>query len=734
MKLGLKITVIMGVLVFASTLTVSLSLVSQARGLLENFAEASLAQGAREVSLQIGEFLGMSWYSAETLASILQQYEFIIVHNRRNFINRALENMVRDNPHIITAWAVFEPDALEGGDLAFMGIEGSSLEDAGRFAPFWFRDGEGVSLGVLPPNYDLPGVGDFYQIPRRTMRGALLCPSFYEVGGEAVLKATISMPIIVDGEFRGAVGVGVSMDRIQEIARANLPFANSLAAVFSNSGIIVAHFIPGRPGGDMRETERPMAGERLDEVIQAIRVGEGINWVIFNPGLNDYLHVAAVPIWVADSGTPWAYVLAYPAAEAMAPVKRMRSVAGLIALIVFAVTIAVMVFVMGSITEPILRVVEKLRDISEGDGDLTKVLPENGSDEIAELSRYFNLTIGKIRKMVVVIKRQAGALSDIGNELVGNMTATASAMNQITANIRSTKGKIIYQSASVTETNATMEQITVSIDKLNAQVEHQAGAVAQTSSAVEEMLANIRSVTAILGRNSQNVRELRESSETGKSSLQEVAADIQEIARESEGLLEINEMMESIASQTNLLSMNAAIEAAYAGGAGKGFSVVAAEIRQLAESSREQSQTVSEVLGKIKESIDSITWATDNVLNKFESIDRGVRAVVEQDKTIQAAMEEQGHGTRQILQASDRVGEITRQVKDGSLEMLEGSREVIHESKNLEKAMQEIAYGINDMATGADQVNMAVDSVNKLSCKNRENISVLVQAISQFKV
>jgi len=469
-------------------------------------------------------------------------------------------------------------------------------------------------------------------------------------------------------------------------------------------------------------------------VIQAIRRGESISWVIFNPGVNDYLHVTAVPIWVADSDTPWSYVLAYPAAEAMAPVRRMRSVAIIIALIVFVATVAIMVFVMRSITKPILRVVDNLKEISEGDGDLTRTLPEHGSDEITELARYFNLTIWKIKKMITVIKRQAVTLSEIGRELAGNMTDTASAMNQITTSIRSTKGKVIYQSASVTETNVTMGQITTNIDKLNGHIGRQADAVAQTSSAVEEMLANIQSVTKILGKNSEDMRKLQESSETGKSSLQEVAADIQEIARESEGLLEINEMMETIASQTNLLSMNAAIEAAYAGEAGKGFAVVADEIRQLAESSREQSQIVSEVLRKIKNSIDSITWATDNVLNKFESIDKGVRTVVEQDKTIHGAMEEQGHGTRQILQASGQVNDITQQVKGESLEMLEGSREVIHEGRNLEKAMQEIAYGINEMATGADQVNMAVNNVNKLSGKNQDNISVLVQAISQFKV
>ncbi|MCL2608768.1 MAG: methyl-accepting chemotaxis protein, partial [Treponema sp.] len=219
-----------------------------------------------------------------------------------------------------------------------------------------------------------------------------------------------------------------------------------------------------------------------------------------------------------------------------------------------------------------------------------------------------------------------------------------------------------------------------------------------------------------------------------RTSLQEVAGDIREIARESEGLMEINSVMENIASQTNLLSMNAAIEAAHAGEAGKGFAVVADEIRKLAESSREQSKTIGTVLKKIKGSIEKITRSTDNVLQKFEAIDYGVKTVAEQEEVIRAAMEEQSEGSRQVLQAAGEVSEITRQVKGGSQEMLEGSREVIEESRNLGLATQEITNGINEMVVGTDEVNRAVNSVNELSGENRKNISVLVEAVSQFKV
>jgi len=396
--------------------------------------------------------------------------------------------------------------------------------------------------------------------------------------------------------------------------------------------------------------------------------------------------------------------------------------------------IVIAFFIGRSIAKPVAHVANTLKDIAEGEGDLTRAIAVNSKDEIGDLALYFNKTLEKIKNLVKNVKKEAGLLSQIGNDLASNMTQTAAAVNEITSNIQSIKGRVINQSASVSETHATMEQVVTNINKLNSHVENQSHNVAQASSAIEEMVANINSVTETLVKNSGNVKTLTEASEVGRAGLQEVATDIQEIARESEGLLEINAVMENIASQTNLLSMNAAIEAAHAGEAGKGFAVVADEIRKLAEGSSEQSKTIGNVLKKIKGSIDKITGSTENVLNRFEAIDSSVKTVSLQEENVRNAMEEQGQGSKQILEGVGNVNEITRQVKGGSNEMLDGAKEVIQESNNLEKATQEITNGMNEIALGADEINIAVNHVNEISAKNREGIDTLIREVSRFKV
>jgi methyl-accepting chemotaxis protein len=654
----------------------------------------------------------------------MEAYEQIEVNERRTFYNLILKQIAESNTELAAVWTCWLPNALDGQDARYINAPGA--DNTGRFSSYWVES-KGIATISAIAGYE---TADYFLIPMQTGNEAITEPYFYHINGVDVLVTSMSVPVKKDGRVIAVVGVDIALSSVQSRVEAIKPYEGSVAAAFSNGGHVAAHFDISRLGKRMSETEMDMAGPLLGDFINTVKAGSEFSFA--RPIGGKLFQIISLPFDIGRTITPWSLAIAVPMGVINEPVLSMLRISLIISAVMLLAVAAMSFLIARSISKPLGYMTEAFTAL--GDGDLTRQVNLKRKDEIGDMAKVFNKTVENIKSLVLAIKNQTSSLFSIGNDLASNMTETAAAINEITANIQSIKSRVINQSASVTETNATMQQISASIEKLNGHVDRQGSSVAQSSSAIEEMLANIQSVSHTLIKNAGNVKELTDASEVGRSGLQEVAADIQEIARESEGLLEINAVMENIASQTNLLSMNAAIEAAHAGEAGKGFAVVADEIRKLAENSGEQSKTISTVLKKIKDSIDKITKSTNSVLSKFEAIDNSVRTVSDQEENIRNAMEEQGTGSKQILGAIGNLNEVTRMVRDGSAEMLEGSEQVIRESRNLEAVTQEITSGINEMATGADQINVAVNHVNAISGENKESINILVEEMSKFKL
>ena len=542
-----------------------------------------LEQGVQNAQLQaavlsasINNTLHDGLSTTLTLASTFETLRRSHTVNR-DTLNKILARQLENHPDLLGVWTGWEPDALDGRDSEFAGQK-PAHDPSGRFVPYWHRDAQGISVKPLV-DYDKPGAGDYYLLPKQTGTLQVIEPYLYPVNGKPVMMTSIVVPVMTGITFSGVVGVDIALNELAaEMAKVK-PYETGYLSLLSGNGQWLVH-----PQGD--KVGKPAKDELPAEALEAIKAGK--SWQMSDA--SGMMHFFT-PIKVHDSMTPWALRVSVERSQLLANADSARNAALLLGAAACLATLLLSALLLGWLTRPLVNLADTMETLSQGEGDLTRRLPVNSADEIGRTSVAFNRFMDKLRDMFAEVKQHAATLETSLIRLGDTTDAVA--------------GNTRQQADAARSTAATVEQVTSSIGQI-ADGAQLAAHAAEDTGELSNQLAELVQDT---------VGEIRQAA----SAVEALSGTLQGLSTRSEQIASIVGVIRDIADQTNLLALNAAIEAARAGEQGRGFAVVADEVRKLAERTGSATLEIASMIQAIQQEMHAASQGMHTALGRISS-------------------------------------------------------------------------------------------------------------------
>ena len=675
----------------------------------KNRIEDTITEVANRYAMEIlREFMTGGLSTTENLAITFESlYNDRSVN--RNELNNILQHFLATHSELFAIWSVWEN--CDGLDESYLN-RGLGHPETGAFVPFWYRASDGRILLSECRFYNSPepGKGLYYKIPMERNAAVILEPSQEVQNGELLQVVSFVSPIRIDGEPVGVVGVDFNLNQLtQRIREFQFPAKGYNAYFFSAGGIYVSSSDSEKIGKSV------LAYEGLEKMEELRNFSQRPYSIV---QIGDVYHVA-VPVQMSeDSGAPWVFVLTVEKSVLFRDAYWLIGTTVFTVVILIFVVLLIIFYVSQSIVRPVRKISLMVEDIAKGEADLSKTLEVQSNDELGDIASSINTFIVKLRDIIRKMKSAINSAADVQNK-VTDSTKTAESFTQMMVSAVSSAFTLMDDAKNeMLGISQKLEDISMEVDGFKVTVENGTAVVSQSSTATNEIVATINNISSNVSGNAESLQRLAELSEDGKNRMDENAALIKQIHNSTKSMFDAIKVVNGIAQQTNLLAMNAAIEAAHAGEAGKGFAVVAEEIRKMAEDSSKNASIISKNLIDAAKLVETVTVSNTATAEVFNDLNQQVRRQALVLAEVSSAMLELAHSGNELLDISSVSRDSMAAVDNGA--------------SKIENSIVEINVLIKHISANVDRVFEMIGDVKTQNVEFGESMSNLSQEAVDF--